>query len=140
MCFRISSAMPPSMLKIGDLVCATCRRDGSRAIAAFSPTAISVQSPRREILDLLVTSPIVAEATAVALQNGPLLSSARFSEFGASHPWHMRSPDSVLTDLQCIPELAHVLSSLNPFRQRELLSGIGKAIALELDLFEKKDG
>jgi hypothetical protein len=35
-----------NQLKIGDLVCATCRRDGSRAIAAFSPTAISVQSPR----------------------------------------------------------------------------------------------
>jgi hypothetical protein len=47
-------------IKIGDLVCRQCRREASRTIAALSSVSIPAQSPQREVLDLLATSPIVA--------------------------------------------------------------------------------
>jgi hypothetical protein len=97
-----------------------------------------VLSPSREVLDLIATSPVAAEATAVALQNGSVLSAASFSELTASHPWSSRRPDDVLLELQRIPALAHVLSELNPRRQRELLSGIGQAMEPVLISMEQR--
>lgn len=45
----------------------------------------------------------------------------------------------MLRDLQQIPELAqHVFSDLVPTRQRELLSGIGKAMQPHLETLEAK--
>ncbi len=87
-------------IKIGDLVCRSCCRVASTKPAASPRTANSVLSPSREVLDLIATSPVAAEATGVALQNGPVLSAASFSELTASHPWSSRRPDDVLLELQ----------------------------------------
>jgi hypothetical protein len=122
-------------LQVGDRICNDCRKAAMKGLGQPSPGA----SPRRsEALDLGFSSPIVHEATALALQSAPSLNLHVFSELRDSHPWRWSSPAAVLPDLQQIPELALVFADLVPIRQRELLSGISKAMQPHLIALEQK--
>lgn len=61
-----------------------------------------------------------------------------FSELSDSHPWRWVSPGVVLQELLQIPELALVFGDSAPTREREIMSGIGKAMQPHLIALEQK--
>ena len=111
-----------SVLKIGDRICTSCRKDAIRAHTRQPGSSPNISPRRHEPLELIAFSPVTAAATAVALQTADPLSQTCFSELIDSHPWRWQAPEIVLRELQRIPELALAFSNVSSSRQRELLS------------------
>ncbi len=112
-----------SHLRLGDYVCKECRAAALREVAA--PPATPVARRSGGVVDLMVTSPIVAESTARALAAAPVLSHTSFEELDLAHPWASMQPLEVQQRLLSIPGIANVLVDVPPVKVREFLSGLG---------------